>query len=127
MQVISIVDDDESVRESTIDLFKSIGLTAVAYPSAADFLNSNRLRSTSCLFADVQMSGMIGFELHNSLVGSGNIIPTILITACPDHRDQSRARQAGVIGYLAKPLNDNQLLGCVFSALCPGREDERES
>jgi FixJ family two-component response regulator len=115
--IISIVDDDETVRETAIDLFKSMGFAAVAYSSAADFLNSNHRRSTSCLIADVQMRGMTGFELHNSLVALGNMIPTILITAYPDDTDQSRARQAGVICYLAKPINGDDLVACVRLAL----------
>jgi FixJ family two-component response regulator len=72
--VISIVDDDETVRECTLDLLKSMGFRAVAYSSAADFLNSKELHSTSCLIADVQMPGMTGLELHSRLVRSGNII-----------------------------------------------------
>lgn len=115
--VISIVDDDESVRESTMDLFNATGFVAVAFPSAAAFLNSDHLQRTSCLVADVQMPGMTGIELHDRLAGSGNKIPTILVTAYPDDRDRSRAMQAGVICYLAKPFNDDDLLTCVRAAL----------
>jgi len=97
MPVISIIDDDESVREATMDLFESMGFITVAFPCAADFLSSDHLHETSCLIADVQMPGMTGFELHNRLVRSGNIIPTILITAYPDDGDQARALQTGVL------------------------------
>ena len=117
MPVISIIDDDESVREGTMDLFKSMGFLTVAFPSAADFLSSDHLHDTSCLIADVQMPGMTGFELHNRLVGSGNIIPTILITAYPDDGDRARALQAGVICYLVKPFNYTDLLACIRLAL----------
>ena len=117
MPVISIIDDDESVREGTMDLFESMGFITVAFPCAADFLSSDHLHDTSCLIADVQMPGMTGFELHNRLVGSGNIIPTILITAYPDDGDQARALRAGVISYLVKPFNYNDLLACVHLAL----------
>jgi FixJ family two-component response regulator len=117
MPVISIVDDDESVREGTVDLFESMGFITVAFPCAADFLSSDHLHDTSCLIADVQMPGMTGFELHNRLVRSGNIIPTILITAYPDDGDQARALRAGVISYLVKPFNYNDLLACVHLAL----------
>jgi len=113
MPVISIIDDDESVREGTMDLFESMGFITVAFPCAADFLSSDHLHDTSCLIADVQMPGMTGFELHNRLVGSGNIIPTILITAYPDDGDEARALQAGVICYLVKPFNDSDLLACI--------------
>jgi FixJ family two-component response regulator len=114
MPVISIIDDDASVREGTMDLFESMGFITAAFPCAADFLSSDHLHDTSCLIADVQMPAMTGFELHNRLVGSGNIIPTVLITAYPDDEDQARAMQAGVLCYLAKPLNCNDLLVSVW-------------
>jgi FixJ family two-component response regulator len=115
--VISIVDDDQSVREGTMDLLNSIGFAAEAFERANDFLNSNRLNSTSCLIADVQMPGMTGLELHNRLVGSGNVIPTILITAFPNDRDRVRALQNGVRWYLTKPFSENELLACIREAL----------
>jgi FixJ family two-component response regulator len=115
--VISIVDDDPSVREGTVDLINAMGFIAEAFERPEDFLKSNRLHSTSCLIADVRMPGMTGIELHSRLVGSGNMIPTILITAFPDERDRSRALKAGVICYLAKPFKDDDLLACVRSAL----------
>ena len=115
--MISIVDDDETAREGTMDLIKSMGFVAKAFPRAEDFLNSDHVHSTSCLISDMRMPGMTGLELYNRLVASGNIIPTILITAFPDERDRRRAYQAGVIGYLAKPFNDEDLLTCVRSAL----------
>jgi FixJ family two-component response regulator len=117
MPVISIIDDDESVREGTMDLFESMGFITVAFPCAADFLSSDHLHDTSCLIADVQMPGMTGLELYNRLVGSGNIIPTILITAYPDDGDRARALQAGVICYLVKPFNYTDLLACIRLAL----------
>jgi len=117
MPVISIIDDDESVREGTMDLFESMGFITVGFPCAADFLSSDHVHDTSCLIADVQMPGMTGFELYNRLVGSGNIIPTILITAYPDDGDRGRALQAGVICYLVKPFNYTDLLACIRLAL----------
>jgi FixJ family two-component response regulator len=115
--LISIIDDDESVREGTTDLIKAMGFVAAAFQRADDFLNSHHLRSTSCLIADVRMPGMTGLELHNRLVGSGNSIPTILITAFPNDRDRARALRAGVVCYLAKPYKDDDLLACIRSAL----------
>jgi FixJ family two-component response regulator len=117
--VISIVDDDASVREGTIDLLASMGFAAEAFESANDFLNSNRLH-TSCLIADVQMPGMTGLELHHRLVGSVNAIPTILITAFPNDRDRTRALKNGVRCYLTKPFNENELLDCIREALKTG-------
>src|SRR3954462_12223607 len=73
--VISIVDDDESVREGVMDLVGTLGFSALSFPSAEDFLNSDHLHSTSCLIADMQMPGMTGLELHRRLVASSLAIP----------------------------------------------------
>jgi FixJ family two-component response regulator len=122
--VISIVDDDETARESTKDLIKAMGFLAKAFQSAEDFLTSNHLHNTSCLIADMRMPGMTGLELHGHLVGSGTCIPTILITAFPHVRDRARALQSGVICYLTKPFSDEELLVCVRSALESGEPGE---
>ena len=79
--VISIVDDDQSFREGTRDLIEAMGFVAETFRRGEDFLKSDAIDSTSCLIADVQMPGMTGLELHDRLVGSGKVIPTILITA----------------------------------------------
>jgi FixJ family two-component response regulator len=117
--LISIVDDDESVRATTIDLIKSMGFLAKAFPHPDDFLNSDAVCDTSCLIADMRMPGMSGLELYVRLVGSGRVIPTILITAFPDERDRARAQQSGVTCYLAKPFADGELLGCIREAIGP--------
>ena len=100
-----------------MDLLNSMGFAAEAFERASDFLNSDRLESTSCLIADVQMPGMTGVELHSRLIGSGKFIPTILITAFPNDRDRGRALQNGVRSYLTKPFSDNELLACIREAL----------
>jgi FixJ family two-component response regulator len=110
---IAVVDDDEAVRESTIDLLRALGFIAKAFPSGDDFLKSNRIRITSCLIADVQMPGMSGLELYGRLVALGNPIPTILITAYPDQNVRTRALNAGVTGYLVKPFSEKELLDCI--------------
>jgi FixJ family two-component response regulator len=115
--VISVVDDDPSVREGTVDLLNSMGFIARPFQRADDFLKSSCRPGTSCLIADVRMPGMSGLELHNRLIGSGNLIPTILITAFPNDRDRERALQAGVKCYLTKPFNEDDLLACIRSAL----------
>jgi FixJ family two-component response regulator len=120
--VISIIDDDASVREGTMDLLKSIGFVAEAFERANDFLNSTHLHSTSCLIADVQMPGMTGLELYDHLVMSGNVIPTILITAFPNTRDRVRAQRTGVDCYLTKPFNECELLACIRKVLRYGQE-----
>ena len=110
---IAVVDDDEAVRESTTDLLRALGFIAKAFPSADDFLRSNRIRITSCLIADVQMPGMSGLELYGRLIAAGNPIPTILITAYPDENIRARALSAGVTGYLVKPFSEKALLDCI--------------
>ena len=114
--VVSVVDDDPSVREGMIDLLSSLDFIAEAFPRAEDFLQSSRLRTTSCLIADVQMPGMTGLELYDRLVGSGPAIPTILITAFPNEADRARALRDGVRCYLVKPVNEVELLACIRSA-----------
>jgi FixJ family two-component response regulator len=115
--VIAIVDDDLSVREALTSLVRSLGFVAVAFECAEDLLKSRRRRSFSCMIADVQMPGMTGLELHDRLVTSGKPIPTILITAFPDETTREHALQAGVICYLAKPFNEDDLLACIRSTL----------
>jgi FixJ family two-component response regulator len=122
--LISIVDDDESVREATKGLMKSLGFTAETFPSAADFLTSHHRRRTACLIADVNMPGMTGPELHRRLIASGDTIPTILITAYPDDNVRARALSAGAICYLRKPFDEGDLLVCVRSAVAGAKAGE---
>jgi FixJ family two-component response regulator len=115
--MVSIVDDDPSVCEGLMDLLSSMGFAAEAFPRADEFLKSDRPDKTSCLIADVQMPGMSGLELHDHLVRSGKIIPTILITAFPKDADRGRALRTGVKCYLTKPFSDSDLLTCIQSGL----------
>ena len=114
---ISVVDDDESMREAMRGLMKSLGYTAQTFVSAEEFLNSCQVACTSCLIADVQMRGMTGLELHRHLVASGKTIPTILITAYPNETVRKRALEDGVVGYLSKPFDEDDLLTCIRSSL----------
>ena len=116
--LISVIDDDESMREAMRGLMKSLGYTAEAFASAEEFLTSRQAPRTSCLIADVHMPGMTGLELHRHLVASGNTIPTILITAYPDDDSvRERALGDGVVCYLSKPFDENDLLACIRSSL----------
>ena len=114
---ISVVDDDESMREAIRGLMRSLGYKAQAFRSAEEFLTSRQVPHTSCLIADVQMPGMTGLELHRHLVALGKTIPTILITAYPDDSVRERALGDGVVGYLSKPFDENDLLACIRSSL----------
>jgi FixJ family two-component response regulator len=114
---ISVVDDDESMREAVSGLMKSLGYMAQAFASAEEFLKSRQVPRTSCLIADVQMPGMTGLELHRRLVALGKSIPTILITAYPDDTVRERALGDGVLCYLSKPFDENDLLACIRLSL----------
>jgi FixJ family two-component response regulator len=113
---IAVVEDDDSVREATVGLLRSNGFIAKGFPSADDFLKSNRVRITSCLIADVQMPKMSGLALFGKLVALGTPIPTILITAYPQETIRARAMSAGVTGYLSKPFSEKELLDCINAA-----------
>ena len=123
--VISIVEDDKSAREGTRDLIEAMSFVAETFGCAEDFLHSSTLDNTSCLIADVHLPGMTGLELHSFLIASGRIIPTVLITAYPDAKDQALAMQAGVVCYLTKPLNEGELHACIQSALEYWKMDTR--
>jgi FixJ family two-component response regulator len=114
---IAVVDDDESVREATTRLLRSLGFIANAFSSADELLKSDCLQVTSCLVADIQMPGISGLALYRQLIGAGIPIPTILITAYPGDAIRERALNAGVAGYLVKPFGEKELLDCIETAL----------
>jgi FixJ family two-component response regulator len=124
--LISIVDDDPSVREGLSDLLHSMGFHTRTFESPTDFLTSDELAETSCLITDGRMPEMTGFELHDRLVAAGKKIPTILITAFPNDADRVRALGAGMFCYLPKPFNDNALLSCLRSAVEPRGQGETQ-
>jgi FixJ family two-component response regulator len=115
--LVAIVDDDESMRDTTKDLLDSAGFSAVAFASAASLLKFRRLNRVSCLIADMRMGEMTGLQLHQHLAASDRAIPTILITAYPDERVRAQAMKANVVCYLAKPFVADDLLTCVRSAI----------
>jgi FixJ family two-component response regulator len=125
--LISIVEDDEPFRESMRKLMTSLGYTVEAFPSAANFLASPLLAQTACLVTDVQMPGTTGIELHGHLVDAGYAIPTILVTAYPNEAARTRALKEGVVCYLRKPVDDDQLERCLRSALASGKPAEQRS
>ena len=106
--MISIVDDDEAMRESTKALVKSLGYNARAFGSAEEFLESNP-DDTSCLILDVQMKGLSGVELQELLIAQGSRTPIIFVTAFPDEMTRNHALGAGAIGFLSKPFSDEKL------------------
>jgi FixJ family two-component response regulator len=114
--MISIVDDDESVRESTKALVRSLGYSARTFASAEEFLDSDP-DETSCLILDVQMRGLSGVDLLEHLIAEGRHTPVIFITAFPDERIRNYVLDAGAVGFLRKPFSDEKLTRCLDTAL----------
>jgi len=115
--MISIVDDDKSVRETTSSLVRSLGLNARAFASAEEFLLSDQLSDTACLITDVQMQGMSGVELQSQLLAQGRHMPIIFMTAFPEERIRKSVLNAGAIGFLSKPFDEECLIDCLDKAL----------
>jgi FixJ family two-component response regulator len=115
--LISIVDDDRFFRDSLALLISSLDYDVAAFASAADFLASPRLGETACLIADVHMPVMTGIELHRHLVKTARPIPTIIVTAYPADDARAAALEDGVICYLRKPIDDQDLMRCLNAAL----------
>ena len=115
--VISVIDDDASVRTATNNLLRSRGYIVHTFASADEFLRSPHLGETSCVIADVQMSGMGGVELLTDLRTRGYNAPFIFITAFPDENVRARALKAGALCFLAKPFTAPSLIGCLDAAL----------
>ena len=115
--VISIVDDDKLFRESMRRLVMLLGYAVEEFSSATDFLESRSLLETACLVADVHMPEMTGVELHGRLISLGYAIPTILVTAYPDDAVRDQVLKDGVVCYLGKPVDDEDLDRCLRSVL----------
>jgi len=115
--LISVVDDDDSIRRTTRFLIESFGFSAMAFESAEDFLTSGRLRETACLLVDMQMPGMSGLQLQSELAAVGWDIPVIFITAYDNKASRQQAMQSGAVAFLNKPFNDQELLQSIRLAL----------
>jgi FixJ family two-component response regulator len=115
--LVSVIDDDESVREGIAGLMTWLGHRVESFSTAVEFLASPELLESSCIIADVQMPQMTGIELHDRLRALGHNVPTILITAYPDDEAKARVLADGVFCYLKKPFDKDELIDCVRSAL----------
>jgi len=116
-RLISVVDDDASVRSATVDLLASAGFVCEAFASAETYLESDAAARTSCLILDVRMPGLNGLELQRLLTDQGRVVPIIFITSFPDERVRRQAIKAGAICYLSKPYSEEELLSCICLAL----------
>ena len=119
--LISIIDDDQALREALQRLLRLYGFAVTVFASAEQFLASGDVARTACLILDMRMTGMTGMALHQHLVAQGCRIPTILITARPTNAERDRAVASGVNSYLAKPFSEHILLDTVREALAGDR------
>jgi FixJ family two-component response regulator len=115
--LLSLVDDDESVRESLPDMLKEFGFTARAFSSAQEFLSSGCIDETRCLILDIAMPGMSGPELHLELKRLGQEVPTIFITGQRDETIRDRVLKQGAVGFVLKPIDDEALVATIKTAL----------
>ena len=125
--LVSLVEDDQFFRDSMGRLTRSLGYAVEAFPSAADFLASPRLDETACLIADVHMPAMTGIELYQHLIEAGRAIPTILVTAYPNEVDRTRVLNDGVLCYLRKPVDEQQLKRCLGEVLASNETPDDNS
>lgn len=122
-RLISIVDDDDSLRNSLANLIRSVGFRTQGFSSAEAFLSSDHARETACLILDVRMAGMNGLDLQRRLVAADWRIPIIFITSHADGDARARALEAGAVSFLYKPCREEELFSALEAALGPPRED----
>jgi len=116
-RVVSVVDDDSSLRRSLGNLLTSVGLRVETFESAQAFLDSGSRSHTACLVLDLRMPGIGGLDLLRRLGASGSRIPVIILTAHGDDDTRQRSLQAGAVAFLEKPVKGAALLAAVRSAL----------
>jgi len=114
--LVTVIDDDESVRESLPYLLRECGFSAAAFSSAEEFLTSDCLEKARCLILDMAMPGMSGLELQHELARSGRNIPIVFITANRDETIRLLALKRGAIDYLFKPFSETVLLEAINAA-----------
>jgi FixJ family two-component response regulator len=118
--LLSVVDDDEMLRESLPDLLREFGFSARAFSSGQEFLSSNYVDETRCLILDVAMPGMSGLEVQEELKRRGRAIPIIFITGQKDEDIRKQALRQGAVNVLHKPFSDSALLEAVNAAVSGG-------
>lgn len=116
-RLVSIVDDDESLRRSVKNLLTSVGFQVETFASAEAFLESAHRADTRCVVLDLRMPGMSGLDLLMHLAATGSLIPVVILTAHSDDEARRRMLQAGAVAFLGKPFHGEALLGAVRRAL----------
>ena len=117
LPLVSVVDDDESIRESLPDLLRELGFAVDVFASGEEFLASEQRKRTRCLILDVAMPGMSGIELQEELTRRGQAIPIVFITGQPDEEVRPRVLAAGAVDYLHKPFHEAALIRAVNAAV----------
>jgi FixJ family two-component response regulator len=126
--LVSIVDDDPSVRSSTRRLLRSAGMRAEVFASAEEFLQSGRVTETGCLILDMTMPGMNGLELQRRLTETGRLMPIVFLSARASEEEERRALQAGAASFLRKPVSKEALLNAIRAVLeGPANNQQKES
>ena len=115
--LLSVVDDDEMLRESLPDLLREFGFSARAFSSGQEFLSSNSVDETRCLILDVAMPAMSGLDVQEELKRRGQAIPIVFITGQKDEDIRRQAFRQGAVEFLYKPFSDSALLDAVNAAL----------
>jgi FixJ family two-component response regulator len=115
--LISIVDDDDSLRNSLANLVRSAGFRSQGFSSADAFLSSKQARETACLILDVRMPAMNGLDLQRHLLAADWRLPIIFITSHADNEARARALEAGAVDFLYKPCREEELLSALEAAL----------
>jgi FixJ family two-component response regulator len=116
--LVSVVDDDDSVRESLPDLLRELGYSVRAFSSAEEFLGSRYIGETRCLILDIALPGMTGPALQQELAVRGQEIPIIFITAQADENVRTRLIEQGAVECLIKPFSDTALFEALNAAFC---------
>ena len=123
--IISIVDDDDSIRVAAGDLVTSLGFVALTFASAEALLQSGDATRTSCLITDIQLPGMSGLDLQDRLRAEGYRLPIIVITAFPEPKLKRRAEAAGAVAFLVKPFDGRELIARIEEALRRDRDPSK--
>jgi FixJ family two-component response regulator len=116
-ELISIVDDDESVRQGLSRLLTSVGFSINTFSSAEEYLSSDQLDRADCLILDIRMSGMSGLELRRQLVANHSKVPVIFITAHEEESERLQAVEGAATSVLIKPFSEEALLNAISKAL----------
>jgi FixJ family two-component response regulator len=115
--IVSIIDDDVSVRTALGSLVRALGYAAHLFDSAESFLESADVARTACIVTDVQMAGLSGLDLQDRLRAAGNRVPTVFITAFPEEHVRARAQAGGAIGFFGKPFDGQVLADLLVAAI----------